>query len=227
VRPLLALLTVTLLGLGAIACGGASKGTSAGSNVSSNASVAGEGAATQRYLNDGDNDPHNDNDYDDLYGKKADEDSDEPEDRMNPENGNYHDKDDGDIVNYGHAADTSEEQAVTTLVKRYYAAALAGDGAKACGMIAPAFAKAIPEDYGQAPGPSYLRGAKTCPAVMALVLKHARGRLTSSFEVTGVRVNGNRAIALLGFTAMRASSIDLARESGAWKIDALLGSPLT
>jgi hypothetical protein len=222
VRSLLALLTVTLLGLGVTACGD----TSAGSNASSNADGEGGSAATQRYLNDGDNDPHNDNDYDDLYGKKTDEDSDEPEDRMNPENGNYHDKDDGDIVDYGHVADASEEQAVTALVKRYYAVAVAGDGAKACGMIAPAFAKAIPEDYGQAPGPSYLRGGKTCQAVMSLLFKHVHRELTGAIKVTGVRVAGSQAYAFLGSSTMFASYIVARRRHGVWTIDGLLGGPL-
>jgi hypothetical protein len=227
-------LMIGLLSLCVAACGGAGKGMRSTSQAAFGAAKSGGAPATaapsarptRGYLNDGDNDPNNDNDPDDLNGRKTDDDNDSPEDHMNPENNRYHDKDDNSIVDSGHAASAADKQVVTALVKRYYATAAAGDGTMACSMIVSSLARATPEDYGQAPGPYYLRGAKTCAAVMSLLFKHFHGQLTGAIEVTGVRVEGNQARVLLGSTTMPAGYISVERERGAWKIDTLLGGPL-
>jgi hypothetical protein len=49
------------------------------------------------------------------------------------------------------------------------------------------------KDYGRAPGPKYLRGAKTCSAVMSRLFKHLQAQLATSIEVTKVLVGGGRA----------------------------------
>ncbi|MGC2373174.1 MAG: hypothetical protein WA484_04790 [Solirubrobacteraceae bacterium] len=157
---------------------------------------------------DSDNDNDNDNDVADNAGK------------------GYYDKDDGVISGFGHAADARDEHAVTVVVKRYYEAAAAGDGATACSLTYPIFAKAIPEDYGQEPGPSYLRGAKTCAAVMSLFFEHEHQRLTAALEVTGVRMGDGEALVLLGSKTESASFVALKRSHGAWRVDELLGFPL-
>jgi hypothetical protein len=227
-----ALLAVALLSIGTAACGDAGRRAHPVSQASSRvvtgaaASIPSGGAVTQRYLNDGDNDPSSDNDEDDLNGKTIDEDHDGPEDHVNPENDRYHDGDDGSVVAYGRSASAVEERVIAALVERYHAVAVAGAGAVACSLIAPSVAGAIPEDYGRAPGPTYLRGGKTCSAVMSLLFKHAHGQLAGAVEVTGVRVEGDRAIALLGSGTMPAGDIIVRREHGAWKIDGLIEGPL-
>ena len=58
-------------------------------------------------------------------------------------------------LNYAHAASAADRRAVTALIKRYYAAATAGDGATACSMLYITLAEAVVEDYGHgSAGPS-------------------------------------------------------------------------
>jgi hypothetical protein len=231
----LALLAIALLGLGATACGGTGKGAHAASQSTATAVTSGGAPAmavpsaisSQRYLNDGDAEKVNDGDMDNRNGNHEDHDADSSEEYEETyDNNRYHDSDDSSILAYGHAAGAAKKRAIAAAVKRYYMAAAAGDGATACSMLVSSIARAAPEDYGQAPGPAYLRGAKTCAAVMSLLFKHDHSQLTGMIAVTGVRVEGNQARALLGSTTMPAGYISVERERGAWKIDALLGGAL-
>jgi hypothetical protein len=233
-KSLIAVSAITLLGLGVSGCGGASKGIGSTSDATSSIATSTSrsdarppgASSAQGYRNDDDNDPSSDEDLDDLNGKNVDEDKDEPEDKTDPENGFYHDKDDLGIVSYGHAAGVATMRMIAATVKRYYAVAAAENGTKACTMIFPSYAAAIAEDYGQAPGPAYLRGAKTCSAVLVRVFKRSHSQLVGSFTVTGARVEGDHAIALLGSTTMPASEISLTEAHGAWWISEIISSPL-
>lgn len=234
-RSLWASLAFGLLGLGVMACGGTSKGAVSVSQPSSAAVVSSDTVAArtiphltpgERYLNDGDKDPSSDEDHDNLNGKKIDEDNDPREDYVPTQNHSYHDSDENDIVRFGRPAGIADKRAVITVVKHYQEAALTGDAAKACSLLYSTFAETVPEDYGQAPGPAYLRGGTTCQAVMSMLFKHFHSELTSTFDVTGVRVMGNRGITLLGSRTRPASHIDVRRERGVWKVDALLAVPL-
>jgi hypothetical protein len=233
-KPLLVLLAVVPLGLGSTACGGAGKGTGSASRASSHPAAAGGASATivsgvapalSSLKGDSDDDgtdegrtnntattPDSDVDFDNDYKDNASK--------------GYYDNDDQSVRAYGHAVSATDKHALTAVVERYYAAAAAGDGATACSLIKPSFARAIPEDYGQAPGPAYLRGAKTCPAVMSLLFRHSHGQLTGAIEVTGVRVMGNQAFVLLDSMTVPASFINVERTGGAWRIVGLLGRPL-
>jgi hypothetical protein len=137
-----------------------------------------------------------------------------------------YDSDDNPILNYGHAAGAADARAITALVQRYYAAAAAQDGATACALTRTIVAETLPEDYGQPPGPVYLQGASTCPALLSIVFKHFHAKLTVPVEVTGVRVSGDRADALVDFKTLQAGVIKVRREHGAWKIDGLLAVAL-
>lgn len=203
-RSLFALLAIALLGVGVGACGGTSH-------------------ASNRYLNDGDHDPIGDEDGD----NSSDTDNDAPRDYQPVinESGRYHDADDSMTLAYGHAAGPADTRAVVALVKRYYAAAAAGDGKSACSMILPSLVKAVPEDYGKL-GPQYLHGGKTCEAVLSLLFEHFHSKLAAPIGVTGVRIEGKQAYALLGSATMSASYITVQREHGAWTINQLLGSTL-
>jgi hypothetical protein len=221
-------LVFSLLSLGVIACGGTSK-------VPDSAGVHGETAVTAAasqttpggpYLNDGDKDPSSDEDPDDLNGKKIDDDNDYLGDHAPTQNNSYHDSDDHSIVSFGHPASAAGRQAVTAVVKRYQAVAAAADGAAACSLMYSRFAAVVPEDYGQAPGPAYLRGDTTCSAVMSALFKHSHGELTRTFDVSEVRVARNQGFALLGSGTAPASYLDVRRERGIWKVDALTAVPL-
>jgi hypothetical protein len=134
--------------------------------------------------------------------------------------------DDRTIYVYGHAASAADRQAVTAVVKRYYVAAAADDGATACSLIVSTLARAIPEDYGQASGPSYLRGGETCQAIMLKMFIHFHSQLAGTIEVTGVRVKRNHAFALLRSSTFPFVYTELEHEGGVWKVQRLLGAVL-
>jgi hypothetical protein len=148
-------------------------------------------------------------------------------------NGDYRDNDDGrlpvdndriSLSGYGHAATGAERSAIVALVKRYYAAAVAGDGARACTLLHSNIARAIPEDYGRL-GPPYLRGGRTCAGVLVLLFKHYRRQLSSEvphMKLTGVRLEGEEGFALLRFGKTPERQIALLREGSAWKIQAMI-----
>jgi hypothetical protein len=232
---LVLLLGIALVALGPSACGGTGKGTRSAPGVTSKlATSAGAETPTasgaspaRRYLNDGDAEKLNDNDPDNSSGNHEDGDADSHEEYESTyDNTNYHDGDDTSVLTYGHAAGAAEARAVAAVVKRYYAAAAVGDGATACSMILPTLAKAIPEDYARPTGPVYLRGGKTCRAVMSRLFKHFHDKLAGAIEVTGVRVEGNLALALLGSRTRPASEMSVERIGGAWKIALLLANAL-
>ncbi len=98
------------------------------------------------------------------------------------------------IATYGHEAEGVERRVITALVERYYAAAAADDGARACSMLYSIIEEAVAEDYGQPPGPPELRG-KTCAVVMSKIFKRVPRQpsaVLAHTQVTGVRVKGKR-----------------------------------
>jgi hypothetical protein len=132
------------------------------------------------------------------------------------------------VQRFGRTATRADERAVASLVRRYIALAVVGDGGKACSMLLPRLAKSVAEDYGQAPAPRYLRG-ETCATVMTKLFRHYRHRLLAEaplLKVVGVRVRGHRAIALLRFGTALERQILLDRERGSWRIAALLDTEL-
>ena len=226
-RLALTLLMGTLLAIGAVACGGG-QARSASRASSTVAVLGGDATRNLPYLNDGDAEKKNDHDTDNGGGNHEDGDSDSVEEYEETyDNNRYHDSDDGGLVAGGHAVSAADEREIAATVKRYYAAAAAEDGASACPMIVSILAGSVPEDYGHgSAGPPYLRGGRTCPAVMTLLFRHFHHSLQSPIAVTGVRTFADETHALLGSRTMPASTIAVRREGGAWKIGKLLGSPL-
>ncbi|HEY5287020.1 MAG TPA: hypothetical protein VIJ50_07940 [Solirubrobacteraceae bacterium] len=206
-----------------------SPSSAAGSHISESRDGAPTKTGAQSpvpYLNDSDNDPSGDEDLDNSDGKTTDDDNDYPEDHVEPENDRYHDLDDARVTDFGHVAGKLETQTIATVVDHYYRLAAAGNGANACTLLLPTFARALPEDYGQAPGPSYLRGAKTCQAVLSRLFRREHGQLARKLEVTGVRVEGAYAYALFGSSVTPAGYVPVEREHGTWWIGAMIGSTL-
>jgi hypothetical protein len=205
-RPPLALLVSALLGFGVCACG-SSTGTQSASHTASSVSTANASSNTSPPT-----------DFRAVDG-----------DRDNDVGAPYDDKNNNRDLNFGRAANASDRRAVTALVKRYYAAALAEDGTGACSMIYSTLAEAVPEDYGQVPGPLYMRGAKTCPAALVLMFKHFHMQLAAEVPklvVTRVRLIERHGFAFLGFGTLPERKIDIAREGHAWKIDGIIDSEL-
>ncbi len=212
-KYLLALLATILLSFSTAACGDHGDGTSTSSRAPSNPSPTSQMPLTgisnanshAGYLNDSDNDKMGDH--------VARDDS-------------YHDSDDSEIVATTHDAKAPDKRVIIAVVQRYYAALATGNGVKACSMLLPSLAQSAPEDYGLSPGPSFLRGGKTCPAIIVMLSKHFHARLAGHVEVTGVHARGDNALALLGSTTMPASDVSLERRGNAWKVTALIGDVL-
>jgi hypothetical protein len=128
-----------------------------------------------------------------------------------------------DDYGYGQPADAADLQAVTVLLGHYYAAGAADDGNRACSLLYSLYAEEIPELYGEASGPSALRGA-TCGAVMTKFFNQDRHQWmidVASLKVNNLRVKRLRGLAILSFKSMPRRDISVHREHGAWKVDEL------
>jgi hypothetical protein len=162
-------------------------------------------------------------------GGPLDADADTDNDSKSAQNKGYHDADDRADLTWGHRAGAKDAREIAALANRYYALAAAGDGAGGCQLIYRQFEKAIPEDYGQAPGPPALRG-KTCAEVMTKLYKQEAGHLrkdAATLHVTSVRTLGNEGWAIVGFPATPAGRIAVRHERGRWTIDNMLAIALT
>ena len=93
-------------------------------------------------------------------------------------------------------------------------------------MFAKSVAGALPDSYGRAPGPTYLRGAKTCTAVMTRLFKYFHAQLAGSIQVIGVRIKGNQAVALLHSRTFPNAEMWLDRRQRKWIVEQMLGGTL-
>jgi hypothetical protein len=204
-EALLALVAIALLGLGLCACGSNGSGQKPSSRAStSDPAFASESETPPDYA-------------------KVDADKD------NDGGGPTDEKNNSRDMHFGRAASVSDQRKVTALVKRYYATALTGDGAKACSMLYSTLAEAVPEDYGEFSGPPYMRGSKSCQEGMTLLLAHFHAQLAAEvpkLAVTRVRLIEHHGFALLSFGSLPEREIVVDREGHTWKIDGLIDSEL-
>lgn len=208
-RRLGALATVALIAVGPIACGSSSPGGSSQAPSVSDPNVARTGTVSEASPAPLDSrvDGDRDNDVD-----AADDDT----------NNNR-------VLAFGRPASQSERRGVTALVKRYYGTALAGNGARGCSMLYSTLAEAAVEDDAQPPGPPYMRGARTCAAVLGLLFKHYHAQLAAEvpkLEVTHVRLQEHQGIALLRFGALAEREISVGREGHTWKLNEIYDQEL-
>ncbi|HEX4115279.1 MAG TPA: hypothetical protein VHY18_05340 [Solirubrobacteraceae bacterium] len=138
----------------------------------------------------------------------------------------FPDSDDGPAFAYGHRPGAATVRVITNIVKRYYTAASAGDGAVACALLPSSLARSIPDSYGGPQEPAYQRGGKTCQATLAKFFAHYHKELAAPIKLFAVRVEGETARAIFSSRTMPASGVFLAREGHAWKIVEVLGRPL-
>jgi hypothetical protein len=214
------LVVVGILSTGLTACSGAKdRAATRGASTNTLTTIP----PGQTILGDGDADNPNDVDGDgnrpsEAYNSKEFTDDDHEPDTRTKESYDYPDKDDSVLLSYGRAADASDGDAITKVVKKYYADATTGQGAKACHLLSSRLAGAVAEDYGRAPGPSYLRGGTTCPAILSLLFAHIHSQLVATINVTQVRISGSLAEAFLGSVVLHASEIPVERQGHAWRI---------
>lgn len=180
----------------------------------------------QHVRGDGDADNPSDidgnGDSDSVAGGGPDNDSDGP----TPASYAFPDGDDRPVFAYGRRPTAKAARAITGVVRDYYAAASAQDGAQACPLLLASIARAAAQEYGRPGGPQYLRGATTCQAVLSMLFRHFHAELAGAVNVVAIRLRGGSAQVVLSSRTLRASSVVVNREGRAWKIVGLLAQPL-
>ncbi len=228
-KPLIAL-ALALLGCGAVSgCGSGGAHADSASSAASNAAATSTSSSgyVPRKFGDYDNDDY----YNDSSHSDADNDDQKPTDRDNDSDnptGSYYDSDDNPIRFYGRPASAADRRLITALVRRYYAAAAAGDGSTACEMMTAPIVNSIPHTVGGPAGPPYLRG-KTCPLILSKIFKQNHEQLSTYnalMHVDGVRRSGDQALLIMRFKGLPARDIEVVHEHGTWKMDALLDDEL-
>jgi len=217
---LLVLLALALIGSSLVACG---SGGRQGSSTAAQSNAAATGSTTSRTTSAV---------TPTLDYRKADRDKDNDGSIVDPDDGGKiaDEASNTETFDFGHAADATDKQAVTTLLERYYAAALAEEGAKACSMMYITFAESVAEDYGHgSAGQPYASQGTTCPTVTALIYKHFHEQLATEvplLKVARVRLVENHGLAVLSFGKLPERQIQIRKEGHAWKVGALLDGPL-
>lgn len=208
-RPLFGLLAAGVLGISVCACGSADKSASPAQSIAHVSTTSGV-TATSEHAESSTNAQ--------AEGTSLSSSSQLGDDRAGRR-----------ILSFGHAADASNAQVITALVRRYYRAEAAENGAAACSMLYSTYEESVPEDYGTSPpGPAYARGT-TCPAVMTLVFKHFHGQIAArlpKLKVSRVRLSGHQGVVVLSFGSMPEREIHVDREGRTWKVVALMDAEL-
>ncbi|MGC2374847.1 MAG: hypothetical protein WA484_13320 [Solirubrobacteraceae bacterium] len=143
--------------------------------------------------------------------------------------GSKRDSDNDELLTFGSAAGAADRQAIASLVTRYYAAAAAGDGARACSMLYWLVAEAIVEEHSRGKGPASLRG-NTCAQVASKVFKQRHSELAQdvrALEVTQLRLRAKRGWVRLRVGPTRELLVFVHRHNGVWQMNNLLdaGAP--
>lgn len=232
-KALRALLALTLLALGATACGG---GTERTSSSPARVASARHGSSSRLYPR------HAVGDYDtDDYEARGDADDDDSVGRLDrdgdidgedgteseTETHGFSDSDDFDLSEYRHSASVVEARAVATLVRRYLSAAAAADGRQACSMVLPNIARAVTPTLAGVGEPPYSKG-KTCAEVLSKIFRFYHAQLAAEAHVLRVaklRTEGEKGLAVLTarpVTAFPIRVMAVQRYGAAWKIDGVL-----
>jgi hypothetical protein len=140
------------------------------------------------------------------------------------------DSNNSQAFDFGNAASPSERRAIAALVKRYYDAALAENGARGCALIYSTLAEAAPEDDSREPGtPTYMHGLSTCPQVLTALFKHFHSQLTlelPKLRVTRVRLEEHHGWVFLSFGGLPERRISVQREGHVWKMSQIYDQEL-
>lgn len=227
-RPLILSVLLAVPSVYAVGCGNTHSNPTP---AASTGKPGGTSDAAKRFYEETKPDKDNDTDGEEPDGDDGKKPAPTDRDGDNDSSGgkSRYDSDDQRTADFGHPASSAEGATIAALVRRFYAAAAAGNGEKACSMLYSVFAEAVPEDYGTSPpGPGYARGT-TCPAVLTRVFTHFREQILSKspkLQITQVRVMGRAGIVLLSFGALPERIIHVLREGQTWRIQALLDEEL-
>jgi hypothetical protein len=133
--------------------------------------------------------------------------------------------DDAHILDYGHAPSATDREQLTSLVSRYYAAAAAEDGGKACSMLYPLLSETVAEEQN-----STGSHRTACATAVTKIFKQRHQLLvgdSNTLKFYLIRVGGEKALTLVSFaTAPEVRQLLERRVDGTWKIAALLDTIL-
>ncbi len=132
-----------------------------------------------------------------------------------------YDVDNDAIPAFGPPAGPADRRSILALVKRYYAAAAARDGATACTMLDMQITEALLEEHSRGHGPLSLQG-HTCAQIMSRLFEHRHRELVedvTGYRVLAVQVKHQSGYALVHFPAkheLRELQVLVRREHGVW-----------
>jgi hypothetical protein len=217
-KSLLTLPAILVLSVAATSCGSAGKGVSHGARVVA-ATTASPGASPGGASNSTST-PH----FPGVRQYPGDVDGD-----------NDHNDDEG-MRTPGHEADAADLRAIAATVKRYYATAVAGDGARACAMLSSPIVKTVPIEYGRYGAP-YLHD-DTCAEVLSKLFEHFHRQILTEaarLKVIAARLEGDHGYAalrtrtpcipgrcVLDTRILTLTKVLVKREGSSWKIESLL-----
>jgi hypothetical protein len=122
---------------------------------------------------------------------------------------------------FGSSAGAADTRTIARLVRRYYAAAAAGDGATACSLLDATLVRTL-ELGGNGRGCAQLLSPQ-----MAQLRQLLSGEGVDTITVLYVHVKGALGIAALGLRSAPEQEIVVDREHGVWRVDSLAGSDVT
>jgi hypothetical protein len=129
------------------------------------------------------------------------------------------------IATYGPAADPTERQAIVSVIRRYYAAAAADDGAEVCSLTYSLFAESLVEAHSRGRGAPALRG-DSCAQVAAKLLagRHSEiARDLAALRVTVIQLRERQGWAVARFGIANERIVQLQHlPDGAWAMNVLL-----
>jgi hypothetical protein len=133
------------------------------------------------------------------------------------------DRDDARILHAGRPAGARERRAIAALFARYYAAAAAGSGARACALSYRTLVAAIPQDEATPGyGPRFLWGLKTCSQIMSRLFVYVHSEVSAPVAVAAIRIAHGHAFVLLRSQTMPMSMMEATPEARAgWRVDRL------
>jgi len=112
------------------------------------------------------------------------------------------------------------------MLRRYYAAGAAGDGARGCALLYGLIAETLAEEYAHDPA----FAGRSCAVVPSKLFRRSARvlrRESASLRVVAVRVDGVRGVAVLDFKDAVDRRIRLHREAdGSWRMLELIDNEL-
>lgn len=138
------------------------------------------------------------------------------------DNDNDHNDDDQHVLDYGHVAGPTEARAITSLLRRYYAAAATGNGAQVCSLLAPFVAETVAEQYAQPLGVH----RHTCAATMSKLFSIHHRELVgeqATLRFYRIGVEDGRSLVALDFASIpEVRQITVRKLEGRWTVLGLL-----